>query len=123
MRIAETAVTQLRDSALLCAMSLVGGSAQQALPQANQVTRAAQAAESACQAVTQQYQPADSAAAMSASSTSHSGNCADLEALGEAVMQQGCCGEVTDLMKPLLPGFVTALSDPHSASRYGSADT
>ena len=122
MQIAETEVTQLRDSALLSAMSLVAGSAQQTLPQANhQVARAAQAAESACQAVTQQYQPAGSAAAMSASSASHLGSCDDLEALGEAVMQQGCCDEVTNLMKPFLPEFVTALSGVQSASRYGSA--
>ena len=119
MEYAETEVIQLRDSSLLSAMSLVSNSAQQALPQAShQVARVDQAAESAYQAVPEQYQPAGLAASMPASSASCVGSCDDREALGEAVMQQGCCDEVTTLMKPFLPGFITALSEIQSSGRY-----
>ena len=79
--------------------------------------------DSDTQAVTQQYQPVGSAAAVQASNVTHSSSCDELEALAEAVMQQGCLdeeeGTTAQLMKPFLPGVLRALSEVPTASRYG----
>ena len=80
-------------------------------------------ADSDTQAVTQQYQSAGSAAAVQASNVTHSSSFDELEALAEAVMQQGCLdegGRAAQLMKPFLPGVLRALSEvPTASSRYG----
>ncbi len=78
-------------------------------------------ADSGTQAVTQQYQPVASAAAVAASNVTHFSSCDKLEALAEAVMQQGCLdneGRAAQLMKPFLPGILRALSEVPTASRY-----
>jgi hypothetical protein len=83
-------------------------------------------ADSDTQAATQQYQPVGSAAAVQASNVTHLSSCDELEAVAEAVMQQGCLDEegmTAQLMKPFLPGFLRALSELPTASRYGRQAT
>ena len=132
---AESEVIQLRDSALLSAISLVAATRgptlqSQGHPQvqplssdAGPVTRPT---DSDTQAVTQQYQPVGSEAAVQASDITQFSSCDELEALAEAVMQQGCSdeeGRAAQLMKPFLPGVLRALSEVPTASRYGRQAT
>ncbi|DBA71994.1 TPA: hypothetical protein ACH3X2_010737 [Trebouxia sp. C0005] len=126
----ESEVIQLRDSALLGAMNLVAATKgptlqSQGHPQVQLLSSDAVPvtwpAHSDTQAVTQQYQPVGSAAAVQASNMTHFGSCNELEALAEAVMQQGCLdkeGMTAQLMKPFLPGFLRALSAVPTASRW-----
>jgi len=128
---AESEVIQLRDSALLSVISLVAATRgptvqSQGHPQVQRLSSDAGPvtwpADSDTQAATQQYQPVGSAAAVQASDVTHISSCDELEALAEAVMQQGCLdeeGRAAQLMKPFLPGVLRALSEVPNASRYG----
>jgi len=128
---AESEVIQLRDSALLTAISLVAATRgptlqsqgrTQVQPLSSDAVPATWPADSDTQAVTQQYQSAGSAAAVQASNVTHSSSFDELEALAEAVMQQGCLdeeGRAAQLMKPFLPRVLRALSQVQTASRYG----
>lgn len=128
-------VVQFKHSVLVNAMSLVA--AMRAItqqpqrhphvqPQNSRAALPTWPAGSDSQSVTQQYQPADSSAALQPSTSSHAGRWHELEALAEAVMQQGCLdeeGTAVQAMTPYLPGFVRALSELQGASRYGTKDS
>ena len=125
-------VVQLKHSVLVNAMSLVaaiGAHKQQpqgqphVQPQGSGAALPTWPAGSNSQSVTQQYQLADSSAALQPSTSSHTARWHELEALAEAVMQQGCLdeeGTAVQAMMPYLPGFVRALSEVQGASRYGT---
>ena len=92
----------------------------QVQPLVSDAAPAIRPADSDTQAVTQQYQPVASAATVQASNVTHFSSCDELEALAEAVMQQGCLddeGTTAQLMKPFLPGFLKAVSEVPGASR------
>ncbi|KAL0037621.1 hypothetical protein WJX77_005190 [Trebouxia sp. C0004] len=125
----ESEVIQLRDSALLRAMTLVAATRgptvqSQGHPQVQPLGSDAPVtwpADSDTSAVRQQYQPVGSAAAVQASNVTHFSSFDELEALAEAVMQQGCLeeeGMTAHLMKPFLPGVLRALSEVPTASRW-----
>ena len=83
-------------------------------------------ADSDSQAVTQQYQPGGLSAAASAASMCQPGACGELDALTEAIMQQGCCdeeGTSVQWMKPFLPGLLKIVTHIQHCSRYGSGRT
>lgn len=113
----------------MTAISLVvfaGGSSQQGQGQASAPGPAQhqQPAESDSQAATQLYQAADTAASSQGPCTSDDHNCIGLEAVAEAVMQQGCCdkeGRAVQLMKPFLPGALLVLTRTEGASRFGNS--
>lgn len=114
----------------MTAISLVafaGGSSQQEQGQRQTLApgpaQPQQHADSDSQATTQLYQAAESAASLQGPCTSDSddGSCIGLEAVAEAVMQQGCCGEegrAVQLMKPFLPAALLVLTKTEGASRF-----
>ena len=127
---AETEAIALRNACCVSAISLV--TASKASAQWGQRHRQASApspaptqprwgAESVSQAATQLYPAAETAAFMhgGCSRDDHS-SCCGLEAVAEAVMQQGCCdeeGSMVHLLKPFLPEALQALSRVHSTGR------
>lgn len=79
--------------------------------------------QSDSQAATQLYQAADTTASLHGPCTQdNDGSCIGLEAVAEAVMQQGCCdeeGRAVQLMKPFLPEALLVLTKAQGASRFG----
>ena len=79
-------------------------------------------ADSDSQAATQLYPAADTAASLQGCCSSHDDDrCTGLEAVAEAVMQQGCWdeeGRAVQLMKPFLPAALLALTRTQGPSRY-----
>ena len=79
-------------------------------------------ADSDSQAATQLYQAADTAASLQGCCSSvDDDRCTGVEAVAEAVMQQGCwdkAGRAVQLMKPLLPAALLVLTRPQGTSRY-----
>lgn len=121
-----------RDTCVVVAISLVAftggipqhgpGQMQAPVPDPRQPNRHA---DSDSQTATQLYQAADSAAGSAASlqgccSSEDDDRCTGVEAVAEAVMQQGCGdeeGRAVQLMKPFLPAALLALTQSH-ACRY-----
>ena len=141
--VAAAEVMQFNHDAVTRAISLIsatkGSSDESTMSQPSQIQPlAAQSAQptwpadSDSQAVTQQYQPVDSAAATAASrggqpgacmsfSTTEAGPCAELEAVAEAIMRQGCDdegGALTHIAKPFLPGLLKTLCHVQTLHRY-----
>lgn len=81
-------------------------------------------AHSDSQAATQLYHAADTEASLQGCCSSHDDDrCTGVEAVAEAVMQQGCLdeeGRVVQLMKPFLPAALLALTRAQGTSRYSS---
>lgn len=131
-----------KDTCVVLAISLVaftGGTPQHAVeqiqapaPDPRQLDRHA---GSDSQMATQLYQAADSvahsavdsavdsaASLQGCSSSEGDDSCTGVEAVAEAVMQQGCWdeeGRAVQLMKPFLPAALLALTQAH-ACRYAS---
>lgn len=129
----HVAPADLKDTCVVLAISLVansGGILQQGLGQmqapAPDPRQPNRHADSDSQTATQLYQAADSATSLQGCSSSEDDDrCTGVEAVAEAVMQQGCGdegGRAMQLMKPFLPAALLALTQAH-ASRYLEDDS
>ena len=121
-----------KDTCVVLAISLVaftGGIPQHGLGQiqapAPDPRQADRHADSDSQMATQLYQAADTAvesatSLQGCSSSEDDGRCTRVEAVAEAVIQQGCWdeeGRAVQLIKPFLPAALSALTQAH-ACRY-----
>ena len=133
LMLAEAETSALKDACFIRAISMVAaskGTAEQGQDH-GQATAPSPAtaqprwgADSGSQAATQLYSAADTATSMQGCCHGDTeSSCCGVEAVAEAVMQQGCCdeeGRTVQAIKPFLPGALQALSKVHGASRCAS---